>query len=205
MTRTLSLFTFPTIPDLIPLSDKRIRPLTTVTLLTFWSFFNLSNRCAVTSPNCQLTHTHTKPPFPLLFKLFLTLLHSISLSRKNKPFKRNTDSIPSFFCNNQPFLAQAEKEKLNYEAARRMYEEGTVGFETTISFDEPHGQPPALGFGGHVMQGMGASTSTFMMTPTVTPALTTANSDSELENEEGAIAHARFRQMQMEGKPSFRA
>ncbi|KAL5529999.1 hypothetical protein ACEPAF_6256 [Sanghuangporus sanghuang] len=35
----------------------------------------------------------------------------------------------------KPFLAQAEKEKLAYEAARRLYEEGTVGFETTISFN----------------------------------------------------------------------
>ncbi|KAI5117318.1 hypothetical protein M0805_000444 [Coniferiporia weirii] len=35
----------------------------------------------------------------------------------------------------KPFLAQAEREKLAYEAARRMYEEGTVGFESTISFN----------------------------------------------------------------------
>ena len=34
----------------------------------------------------------------------------------------------------QPFLARAEKEKLAYEAARRLYEQGTVGFETTINF-----------------------------------------------------------------------
>lgn len=37
----------------------------------------------------------------------------------------------------QPFLAQAEKEKLEYEAARRMYEDGSVGFESTISFNVP--------------------------------------------------------------------
>lgn len=44
----------------------------------------------------------------------------------------------------QPFLAQAEKEKLDYEAARRIYEEGAPGFETTISFNVPAGKsiPP---------------------------------------------------------------
>jgi len=34
----------------------------------------------------------------------------------------------------KPFLAQAEQEKLEYEAARKMYEEGTVGYGTSISF-----------------------------------------------------------------------
>ena len=38
-------------------------------------------------------------------------------------------------CELQPFLAQAEKEKLAYEAARRLYEEGTVGIESTINFN----------------------------------------------------------------------
>lgn len=34
----------------------------------------------------------------------------------------------------RPFLAQAEKDKLDYEAARRMYEEGTVAPGTNINF-----------------------------------------------------------------------
>lgn len=31
----------------------------------------------------------------------------------------------------QPFLAQAEQEKLEYEAARKVYEEGTTGFSSS--------------------------------------------------------------------------
>ncbi|KAF9006611.1 hypothetical protein BDQ17DRAFT_1352047 [Cyathus striatus] len=34
----------------------------------------------------------------------------------------------------QPFLAQAEQEKMEYEAARRLYEEGTTGYGTSINF-----------------------------------------------------------------------
>nr|BAG24407.1 hypothetical protein [Coprinopsis cinerea] len=34
----------------------------------------------------------------------------------------------------QPFLAQAEQEKMEYEAARRLYEEGTTGYGTNINF-----------------------------------------------------------------------
>lgn len=34
----------------------------------------------------------------------------------------------------QPFLAQAEQEKLDYEAAKRMYEEGTTAHESSINF-----------------------------------------------------------------------
>ncbi|EPQ59154.1 hypothetical protein GLOTRDRAFT_70334 [Gloeophyllum trabeum ATCC 11539] len=41
----------------------------------------------------------------------------------------------------KPFLAQAEQEKMEYEAARRLYEEGTVGFETSINFSVLPGSP----------------------------------------------------------------
>jgi hypothetical protein len=34
----------------------------------------------------------------------------------------------------QPFLAQAEQEKMEYEAARRLYEDGTTGFSSSINF-----------------------------------------------------------------------
>jgi len=34
----------------------------------------------------------------------------------------------------KPFLAQAEQEKLDYEAARRMYEEGTAAHGSSINF-----------------------------------------------------------------------
>jgi hypothetical protein len=34
----------------------------------------------------------------------------------------------------QPFLAQAEQEKLEYEAARKLYEEGTTGSPSSINF-----------------------------------------------------------------------
>jgi hypothetical protein len=34
----------------------------------------------------------------------------------------------------QPFLAQAEQEKLDYEAARRLYEEGTTAHGSSINF-----------------------------------------------------------------------
>ena len=42
-------------------------------------------------------------------------------------------------------MAQAEKEKLAYEAARRLYEEGTVSFEQTISFGDTPAQPYVVG------------------------------------------------------------
>ena len=34
----------------------------------------------------------------------------------------------------QPFLAQAEQEKLEYESARKLYEEGTTGSPSSINF-----------------------------------------------------------------------
>ncbi len=46
----------------------------------------------------------------------------------------------------QPYLAQAEHEKMEYEAARRLYEEGTTGFGTSINFSILPGSPlfPAI-------------------------------------------------------------
>jgi len=41
----------------------------------------------------------------------------------------------------KPFLAQAEQEKLDYEAARRLYEEGTVGHSSSINFSILPGSP----------------------------------------------------------------
>ncbi|KDR83996.1 hypothetical protein GALMADRAFT_236555 [Galerina marginata CBS 339.88] len=41
----------------------------------------------------------------------------------------------------QPFLAQAEQEKMEYEAARRLYEEGTTGFGSSINFSILPGSP----------------------------------------------------------------
>jgi len=41
----------------------------------------------------------------------------------------------------QPFLAQAEQEKMEYEAARRLYEEGTAGYGTSINFSILPGSP----------------------------------------------------------------
>ncbi|KAH7916263.1 hypothetical protein BJ138DRAFT_1132040 [Hygrophoropsis aurantiaca] len=41
----------------------------------------------------------------------------------------------------KPFLAQAEQEKLEYEAARRLYEEGTIGLGTSINFSVIPGSP----------------------------------------------------------------
>ncbi|THH20569.1 hypothetical protein EUX98_g8556 [Antrodiella citrinella] len=41
----------------------------------------------------------------------------------------------------KPFLAQAEQEKLEYEAARKLYEEGTVGFTSSINFSILPGGP----------------------------------------------------------------
>ncbi|KAF9077026.1 hypothetical protein BDP27DRAFT_1209653 [Rhodocollybia butyracea] len=41
----------------------------------------------------------------------------------------------------KPFLAQAEQEKMEYEAARRLYEEGTTGYGTSISFSILPGSP----------------------------------------------------------------
>ncbi|OCH96004.1 hypothetical protein OBBRIDRAFT_787855 [Obba rivulosa] len=41
----------------------------------------------------------------------------------------------------KPFLAQAEQEKLEYEAARKMYEEGTVGYGSSINFSILPGSP----------------------------------------------------------------
>ncbi|KAF8897809.1 hypothetical protein BD779DRAFT_1432085 [Infundibulicybe gibba] len=41
----------------------------------------------------------------------------------------------------QPYLAQAEQEKMEYEAARRMYEEGTTAYGTNINFSILPGSP----------------------------------------------------------------
>ena len=42
----------------------------------------------------------------------------------------------------QPFLAQAEQEKLEYEAARKMYEEGSTGYgSSSINFSILPGSP----------------------------------------------------------------
>lgn len=41
----------------------------------------------------------------------------------------------------KPFLAQAEQEKLEYEAARRLYEEGTTDVGTSINFSILSGSP----------------------------------------------------------------
>jgi hypothetical protein len=41
----------------------------------------------------------------------------------------------------QPFLAQAEQEKMEYEAARRLYEEGSTGFGASINFSILPGSP----------------------------------------------------------------
>jgi hypothetical protein len=41
----------------------------------------------------------------------------------------------------KPFLAQAEQEKLDYEAARRMYEEGTTSHGSSINFSILPGSP----------------------------------------------------------------
>jgi hypothetical protein len=38
-------------------------------------------------------------------------------------------------------LAQAEQEKMEYEAARRLYEEGTTGFNSSINFSILPGSP----------------------------------------------------------------
>lgn len=41
----------------------------------------------------------------------------------------------------KPFLAQAEQEKLEYEAARKLYEEGTTGHPSSINFSILPGSP----------------------------------------------------------------
>ncbi|OJT05353.1 Mismatch-binding protein cmb1 [Trametes pubescens] len=41
----------------------------------------------------------------------------------------------------KPFLAQAEQEKLEYESARKMYEDGTTGYGTSINFSILPGSP----------------------------------------------------------------
>jgi hypothetical protein len=46
------------------------------------------------------------------------------------------------FFSPQPFLAQAERDKIEYEAARRLYEEGTTGYTGSINFSIiPQGSP----------------------------------------------------------------
>jgi hypothetical protein len=46
------------------------------------------------------------------------------------------------FLSPQPFLAQAEQEKMEYEAARRVYEEGSIpGFSSNINFSILPGSP----------------------------------------------------------------
>lgn len=46
----------------------------------------------------------------------------------------------------KPFLAQAEQEKMEYEAARRLYEDGSVGYGSSINFSILPGSPafPAI-------------------------------------------------------------
>jgi len=41
----------------------------------------------------------------------------------------------------KPFLAQAEQEKMEYEAARRMYEDGSVPYGSSINFSILPGSP----------------------------------------------------------------
>ncbi|KAJ7646545.1 hypothetical protein FB45DRAFT_732650 [Roridomyces roridus] len=41
----------------------------------------------------------------------------------------------------KPFLAQAEQEKMEYETARRLYEDGTVGYASSINFSILPGSP----------------------------------------------------------------
>lgn len=60
----------------------------------------------------------------------------------------------------QPFFAQAEREKLSYEAARRLYEEGGVGIGSAMSFDQ---SPGASGSGADPNE-----TTSVLTRPTVT-------------------------------------
>ncbi|KAJ7646471.1 hypothetical protein FB45DRAFT_890535 [Roridomyces roridus] len=41
----------------------------------------------------------------------------------------------------KPFLAQAEQEKMEYDSARRLYEDGTVGYASSINFSILPGSP----------------------------------------------------------------
>jgi hypothetical protein len=51
------------------------------------------------------------------------------------------DNILTF--DSQPFLAQAEQEKMEYEAARRIYEEGASSYSSSnINFSILPGSPP---------------------------------------------------------------
>jgi hypothetical protein len=43
-------------------------------------------------------------------------------------------------------LARAEQDKLEYEAARRLYEEGTVGYGSSINFSILPGSPAETEF-----------------------------------------------------------
>jgi hypothetical protein len=72
----------------------------------------------------------------------------------------------------QPFLAQAEQEKLEYESARKLYEEGNTGYGTSISFsvlpESPFHSTPAVPIrplrpikGGAVAVGSGAEGDAF--------------------------------------------
>ncbi|KAF7800138.1 hypothetical protein EIP86_011383 [Pleurotus ostreatoroseus] len=46
----------------------------------------------------------------------------------------------------KPFLAQAEQEKLEYEAARKLYEEGTTGYSSSINFSVLSGTINSIAF-----------------------------------------------------------
>ncbi|KAJ3536528.1 hypothetical protein NM688_g6824 [Phlebia brevispora] len=46
----------------------------------------------------------------------------------------------------KPFLAQAEQEKLEYEAARKLYEEGTTGYSSSINFSIMSGTINSIAF-----------------------------------------------------------
>lgn len=125
----------------------------------------------------------------LLFVCLLVPLLTYSLPIHSPPFT----STSFYLFQLQPFLAQAEKEKLEYEAARRLYEEGTVGFETTISFGNtpsPSPGPPGFSSGfGIGIGGMGQTGTTFVIGhPSLSPAVgggmgSAAESEPEIESE----------------------
>ena len=91
----------------------------------------------------------------------------------------------------RPFLQRAEREKGEYQARRRLYEDGTVGIETTINFGTDDAESAFIGpelYGspskaqGSMGFGIGADMSTTFIT--MSPAtkvgeITSSESDSE--------------------------
>ena len=73
--------------------------------------------------------------------------------------------LPTMLKLSQPFLAQAEQEKLDYEAARRLYEEGTTGFASSINFS--------------ILPGANGESSAFRSSPLIHADPLTSESDSE--------------------------